>query len=120
MYLISNVESNYKHKEEVIWIKLVSWYQPYVTDSGGEWITAYRVEQKKRFKTILSSASPEASSNSSRIFRPPTNTREASGSIVSRRYTLNKSFLLSHCYVDEPSDLCVANISGVGLEYVSY
>ena len=51
--------------------------------------------------------------------RPPTNTREVSGSLSSRAHVLNKEFLLSHCYINDPSDLSVANISGADLDHVS-
>lgn len=53
---------------------------------------------------------------SGKALRPPTNTREASGTL---RKTLDESFLLKHCYVEKPSDLCVCNISGEALQEVS-
>lgn len=53
---------------------------------------------------------------SGKALRPPTNTREASGTL---KKTLDESFLLKHCYVEKPSDLCVCNISGEALQEVS-
>ncbi len=83
---------------------------------GGEWITAYRVEQKKRFTTTLSHTRPDGSL--SRLIHPPTNTREVSGSLSSRGHVLNKEFLLHRCYVSKPSDLSVVSIRGSNLERV--
>ncbi len=55
----------------------------------------------------------------SQVIRPPTNTREVSGTLSSRPRALSRKFLLRHCFVSEPNDLSVANISGASLERVS-
>ena len=52
----------------------------------------------------------------SKILRPPTNTREASGA---PRKVLDREFLLKHCYGRAPSDLCVCNVSSKELQDVS-
>lgn len=84
---------------------------------GGEWITAYQLEQSRRLKAVVSSSVRDTeSARARRAFRPPTNTREASGV---PKMLLGSSFLLKHCYVEQPSDLCVCNISGMGLRDVS-
>ena len=83
--------------------------------ADGEWITAYQADQRRRLKAVLST-SVRGGIESGKALRPPTNTREASGIL---RKTLDGSFLLKHCYVEKPSDLCVCNISGEGLQEVS-
>lgn len=81
----------------------------------GEWITAYQADQKTRLRVVLST-SMRGGIESGRTIRPPTNTREVSGA---PRKMLDRMFLLKHCYVEEPSDLCVCNVSGEGLKVVS-
>lgn len=82
---------------------------------GGEWIIAYRADQRKHLRAVIVPLMTEHGTGSS-ILRPPTNTREASG--VPRK-VLDRSFLLKHCYGQEPGDLCVCNVSGAGLQDVS-
>ena len=81
----------------------------------GEWITAYQADQKTRLRVVLSTSMRGGIASGTTI-RPPTNTREVSGA---PRKMLDAVFLLKHCYVEEPSDLCVCNISGEGLKVVS-
>ena len=82
--------------------------------TGGEWITAYETDQRRRLRAVLSTSVRET--ESARVLRPPTNTREVS---CAPRKVLDGFFLLKHCYVEDPTDLCVCNISGEGLQDVS-
>ena len=76
---------------------------------------AYQADQRRHLQAVIVPLVKEHARRS-QILRPPTNTREASG--VPRK-VLDKSFLLKHCYGQEPGDLCVCNISGKGLQDVS-
>lgn len=87
---------------------------PCLLAAGGEWISAYQTEQKKRLRAVLSTSARET--KSAGTVNPPANTREVSGAL---KKILDGFFLLKHCYVEDPSDLCVCNISGVGLRSVS-
>ena len=79
-------------------------------------MSAYQAEQRSRLKAVLSPSVRRATGNS--LPRPPTNTREASGLSRQLLPALDEPFLLKHCYVERPGDLCVCNISGAGLEVV--
>ena len=81
---------------------------------GGEWVIAYQADQRRHLQAVIVPLVKEQA-RGSKILRPPTNTREASG--VPR--VLDRAFLLKHCYGQEPSDLCVCNVSGKGLQDVS-
>lgn len=79
---------------------------------------AYQADQRRHLEAVIVPLVTErVTRHGSKLLRPPTNTREASG--VPGRKVLDRSFLLSHCYGREPSDLCVCNISGVELQDVS-
>ena len=98
-----------------VWLEYSSVIMHAMMHADGEWITAYQADQRRRLKAVLST-SVRGGIESEKALRPPTNTREASGIL---RKTLDGSFLLKHCYVEKPSDLCVCNISGEGLQEVS-
>lgn len=83
---------------------------------GGEWVTAYQAEQRSRLKAVfLSQQQPQKGGWASGHLSPPANTREASG--LPRR-VLDREFLQKHCFVNHPSDLSVADISGANLRAV--
>ena len=78
---------------------------------------AYQADQRRHLEAvIIPLVNERIARQGSKLLRPPTNTREASG--VSRK-VLDKSFLLRHCYGREPSDLCVCNVSSAELQDVS-
>lgn len=81
-------------------------------------MTAYKAEQRSRLRTVFLSQhqSQERGWGSSGHLSPPSNTREASG--MPRR-VLDKRFLMRHCFVEQPTDLSDADISGVHLRTVS-
>lgn len=84
---------------------------------GGEWVIAYQTDQRRHLQAVIVPLVAEHSIHQgSKILRPPTNTREASG--VPRK-VLDRSFLLKHCYGQEPGDLCVCNVSSNDLRDVS-
>lgn len=88
-----------------------------VAVKGGEWVTAYQADQRRHLQAVIVPLVTErVTRQGSKILRPPTNTREASG--VPRK-VLDREFLLRHCYGREPSDLCVCNVSGEELQDVS-
>ena len=82
---------------------------------GGEWVIAYQADQRRHLQAVIVPLVKEHA-RESKILRPPTNTREASG--VPRK-VLDRAFLLKHCYGQEPGDLCVCNVSGRELQDVS-
>lgn len=73
-------------------------------------MTAYQAEQRSRLRTVFLSQQQQQRLTYHTQLTPPTNTREASG--VPRRQ-LDKTFLMRHCFVEQPSDLSEADISGV-------
>ena len=78
---------------------------------------AYQADQRRHLQAVIVPLVNERIARQrSKLLRPPTNTREASG--VSRK-VLDKAFLLRHCYGREPSDLCVCNVSSAELQDVS-
>ncbi|CAI8026257.1 X-ray radiation resistance-associated protein 1 [Geodia barretti] len=79
---------------------------------GGEWVTAYQAEQRRHLRAVFLSQEQQGrhGSGSWGLLSPPLNTREASGAT---RRVLNREFLMRHCFVDAPSDLSHADISGV-------
>ena len=88
----------------------------HVSTPGGEWVTAYQVEQRNRLRTVLRDHSQCHKIDSrSEHLRPPTNTREASGGT---QRVLDKAFLMRHCFVEQPTDLSDGDISGVHLTTV--
>ena len=80
-------------------------------------MTAYKVQQRDRLRTVFRSHRQrhEVGWGDSSDLRPPTNTREDSG--VTKRM-LDKAFLMRHCFVEQPTDLSDADISGVHLTTV--
>lgn len=81
------------------------------TSLGGEWVTAYQAEQRSRLRAVfLSQQQRVAYGQVWSHLRPPTNTREASGAT---RRVLDREFLMRHCFVEHPTDLSDADISGV-------
>jgi hypothetical protein len=80
-------------------------------------VIAYQADQRRHLQAVIVPLVKEHArgSRGSKILRPPTNTREASG--VPRK-VLDRAFLLKHCYGREPGDLCVCNVSGKGLQDV--
>lgn len=84
--------------------------------AAGEWVTAYQAEQRSRLKTVFLSQQHVQGQGSSGYLSPPANTREASGLL---RKTLDKRFLMRHCFVEQPTDLSDGDISGVHLRTVS-
>jgi hypothetical protein len=79
---------------------------------GGEWVTAYQAEQRRHLRAVFLSQEQQGryGPGSWGLLSPPLNTREASGA---PRRVLNREFLMRHCFVDTPSDLSHADISGV-------
>lgn len=87
--------------------------------TGGEWVTAYQAEQRSKLKTVFLTQHQSLHGGgwgSLGRLSPPANTREASG--VPRK-KLDKIFLMRHCFVEQPTDLSDADISGVHLTTVS-
>lgn len=83
---------------------------------GGEWILAYQAQQKKRLRVTLTSAIKDHGillGESARITAPE-NTPLHTSAI--HRCTLDKKLLLKTGFVNEPSELCVCNISGQELK----
>ena len=78
-------------------------------------MTAYQAEQRSRLRAVFLSQHQRQEPGYSHCVRPPTNTREASGAA---RRVLDKAFLMRHCYVEQPTDLSDADISGVHLTSV--
>ena len=70
---------------------------------------AYQAEQRSRLRAVFfSQRSPGLTPRS--LLPPPTNTREPSG--MTKRH-LDREFLMRHCFVEQPSDLSDADISGI-------
>lgn len=84
--------------------------------AGGEWVTAYQAEQRSKLKTVFLSQHQSLHNRGSGRLSPPTNTREASGL---PKKTLDKEFLMRHCFVEQPTDLSDGDISGMHLTTVS-
>lgn len=82
-------------------------------------MTAYQAEQRSKLKTVFLTQHQslhDGGWGSLGHLSPPTNTREPSG--VPKK-TLDKKFLMRHCFVEQPTDLSDADISGVHLTTVS-
>eukprot|EP00731_Ephydatia_muelleri_P018176 Em0011g216a len=86
--------------------------EPCITEgsTSGEWITAYRAEQKRHLRAALSSCLYEAKSSNKRrtASRSPSGSKEGS-------QVLDTRFLLQHCCIKNPKDLCVCHINGMDL-----
>ena len=85
-------------------------------------MTAYQAEQRTRLRAVFFSQQQQqkkrrAGEGSWTLLSPPVNTREVSG--VGRR-VLDREFLMRHCFVERPSDLSHADITGVHQNTVSY
>ena len=78
-------------------------------------MTAYQADQRRYLRAVIVPLAKEQARRP-KILRPPANTREASAAIQQK--VLDGAFLLKHCYGQEPSDLCVCNVSGKGLQDV--
>ena len=89
-------------------IKVCIYIDHHSLGAGGEWVTAYQAQQRSRLRTVFLSQEPRLTGHTH--LTPPTNTREASG--VGRR-RLDRGFLTRHCFVEQPTDLSEADISGV-------
>ncbi|XP_041350431.1 X-ray radiation resistance-associated protein 1-like [Gigantopelta aegis] len=86
-------------------------------DGDGAWLTAYQAEQRKRFKAILCSR-PKTYSQ----IREERKRCEREGTkLTADKFkqdeeddipTLDGFFLMKHCCVEDPSDLCSVNIAG--------
>ena len=81
-------------------------------------MTAYQAEQRRHLRAVFLSQEKQGrhGPGSWGLLSPPLNTREASGAT---RRVLNREFLMRHCFVDAPSDLSHADISGVHQNSVS-
>ncbi|EDV29616.1 uncharacterized protein TRIADDRAFT_52191 [Trichoplax adhaerens] len=93
------------------------------TGSGGAWLIAYNIAQQNHFKAILCAEKGEKkeegrtlSNNRGEIIKNPKNTPAVKNSPLK---VLDGFFLLKHCGVEDPSDLCSINISGCQLTDVN-
>ena len=79
---------------------------------------AYQAEQRTRLRAVFLRQQRQQKRQGERswaLISPPTNTREASG--VGRR-ALDRELLMRHCFVEQPSDLSHADITGLHLNKV--
>ncbi|KAK6194382.1 hypothetical protein SNE40_000023 [Patella caerulea] len=90
-------------------------------DGGGAWAVSHRAEQRRRFKAVLCTK-PRTYS---RIKEERKKCEKEGTSLTDCKFeeqveeddeeevpNLNGFFLMKHCCVDDPSDLCSINISG--------
>ena len=88
---------------------------------GGKWKNSYNAEERRHLKAVMMplrkiEPTKKIEPLRSKVTLPPPNTREAGCPSHNR---LSKKLLMKHCYVEQPSDLTVANISGYQLTDVS-
>lgn len=79
--------------------------------TSGEWVTAYRAEQKRHLRAVLSSCLRDTRSSKER--RKVQRTLSDSNDDAP---VLDMRFLLHHCCITNPKDLCVCHISGMDLK----
>ena len=81
---------------------------------GGEWLVAYRAEQRRQLKAVLS-ALPETSTNEWGSASDVGEEGQIDDARQGKHSCLNMEFLLHHLHVDSPSDVAEVNVSGCGL-----
>lgn len=80
---------------------------------GGEWLVAYRAEQRRQLRAVLSSLPvPDADEVGSGGGGGDANEETPHDT---QRSCLNEEFVLHHLHADSPSDVAEINISGCGL-----
>ncbi|ELU12376.1 hypothetical protein CAPTEDRAFT_227314 [Capitella teleta] len=93
--------------------------------NGGAWLTAQKVEQRRRFKAVLC-AKPrsyddirrERNQNSAKMgtaIIPAASLVTETPEFDDENKILDGFFLMKHCCVDDPTDLCSVNINGQNL-----
>ena len=90
----------------------------FLLSGEGAWLEAHRAEQRRRFKAVVCAKPPRTYSRirQERIAAE----REQDDitpepEIFSSGAILDGFFLMKHCCVEDPSDLCSFNISGQGI-----
>ncbi|XP_031549270.1 X-ray radiation resistance-associated protein 1-like [Actinia tenebrosa] len=84
-------------------------------DEGGAWLVAYRAEQRRRFKAVLSNEPVQQIEPDASLMRK----RQSPELIQEKAKRLDGFYLMRKFYVEDPSDLCSINISGNDLSEVS-
>ena len=78
------------------------------SSGGGEWLVAFRIAERERFRAILSCIPRSVSPPSRRNINTPM-------SDSFRPLVFSRPLLLELHGVSDPQDLCVAHVSGLGL-----
>lgn len=81
---------------------------------GGEWLIAYRAEQRRQLRAVLS-ALPESYTEEGDSCGDAGEEGEIDDGRQGTHSCLNREFVLHHLHVDSPSDVAEVNISGCGL-----
>lgn len=81
---------------------------------GGEWLIAYRAEQRRQLRAVLS-ALPESYTEEGGSCSDAGEEGETDDGWKGTHSCLNREFVLHHLHVDSPSDVAEVNISGCGL-----
>ncbi|XP_067950001.1 X-ray radiation resistance-associated protein 1-like [Watersipora subatra] len=85
----------------------------YVELGEGAWLEAHRAEQRKRFKAVVCAKPPRTYS---RLRHERMQGQDHDDEVQQPKgTTLNGFFLMKHCCVEDPTDLCSVNISGLNI-----
>ncbi|XP_064639371.1 X-ray radiation resistance-associated protein 1-like [Lineus longissimus] len=96
-------------------------------DGEGAWLVAHRAEQRRRFKAVLCTKPKSYSQIKEERLRLEREEKDVTCDAttvtddavnVEEEKVLDGFFLMKHCCVDDPSDLCSVSISGQGLSEV--
>jgi Leucine-rich repeat (LRR) protein len=82
----------------------------FTTSNGGEWLVAYKAEQRRRLNAVLTTF-PD---NKARATHKTFSSEESDSSEDDVR--LSRGFILAHMHVDDPLDVVEMNITGCDLE----
>ena len=82
------------------------------TGGGGEWLVAYRAEQRRRINAVLTTL-PDSKVKPRHRYASPEHSDSSNGVLQ-----LDSEFVLNWMHVRDPLDVMEMNISGCGLEDV--
>ena len=102
-------------------MKGVAWYvlcySLWLPAEGGEWLVAYRAEQRRQLRAVLSAFPESYAEDGCSDAGEEGELDDGKGRVHS---CLNKEFVLHHLHVDNPSDVVEVNIAGCGLSEAGY
>ena len=82
---------------------------------GGEWLVAYRAEQRRQLRAVLSSLPVPYTDEAGSGGGGGANEETPHDTQLGLHSCLDREFVLHHLHVDSPSDVAEINISGCGL-----